>query len=204
MVRMKRPEQVERNKALLLDSARRVFLERGYEGATLEAIAEEEGFSKGVVYSQFGGKADLFLALLEERIEERAKQNEAATQWLKGERGVRELLRLAAGDAAAEADWARLLVEFRALASRDPLLNRRYAEVHERQVQGLAAVLERIYALAEVEPPLPLQSIAEFLLAIGSGITLERAANREALPHEDVADLVIRALGFREPAGGEE
>src|SRR6185295_9164397 len=57
-----RAEQIERNRGLVLAAARRVFLERGYAGATLDAIAEEAGFSKGVVYSRFGGKADLFLA----------------------------------------------------------------------------------------------------------------------------------------------
>ena len=42
-----------------------MFLARGYVNATVDAIAEEAGFSKGVVYSQFESKADMFLALLE-------------------------------------------------------------------------------------------------------------------------------------------
>src|SRR5262245_25086032 len=75
-VRLRRAEQVERNRTAVLDAARRVFLDRGYGGATVDAIAEEAGFSKGVVYSQFGSKADMFMALLEQRITERAAQNE--------------------------------------------------------------------------------------------------------------------------------
>jgi AcrR family transcriptional regulator len=153
------------------------------------------------VYSQFGGKAELFMALLERRIEERAKQNEAATKWRKGETGVRELLRVGAEDGAAEPGWSRLLVEFRAVAARDPMLNRRYSEAHERTVQGVVAVLDRIYARAEVEPVAPLESIAEFILAVGSGVALEKAANVEALPQEDVTEMVVRALGFRGDAG---
>src|SRR5262245_27942233 len=74
--RFGRDLQVERNRQLVLKAARRVFLEEGYAGAGLDAIAEEAGFSKGVVYSQFDGKADLFLALLERRISERADENE--------------------------------------------------------------------------------------------------------------------------------
>jgi AcrR family transcriptional regulator len=73
---LSREEQVERNRRLVLDAARRVFLARGYASATVDGIAEEAGFSKGVVYSQFDGKADMFLALLEARITERAVQNE--------------------------------------------------------------------------------------------------------------------------------
>ena len=71
-----RAEKVEANRTSVLAAARQVFLAKGYAGATLDAIAEQAGCSKGVVYSQFGGKADLFLALLDARIDERAAQNE--------------------------------------------------------------------------------------------------------------------------------
>ena len=81
-VRLRRAEQVERNRTAVLDAARRVFLDRGYGGATVDAIAEEAGFSKGVVYSQFGSKADMFMALLEQRITERGAQNERAAAGL--------------------------------------------------------------------------------------------------------------------------
>ena len=75
MKRLTRAEQSERNRGLVPAAARRVFLACGYQGATLEQIAEEAGFSKGVMYSQFDSKADLFLALLEARISERAAEN---------------------------------------------------------------------------------------------------------------------------------
>ena len=50
MPRLKREDQVKRNRELVVEAARRVFLAEGYAGATLEQIAEEAGFSKGVVY----------------------------------------------------------------------------------------------------------------------------------------------------------
>jgi len=90
--RLTRAEQGERNRGLVLAAARRVFLERGYAGATLDAIAEEAGFSKGVVYSQFAGKPDLFLALLERRIAERAEQNRRVCAGLAGLAGLDALL----------------------------------------------------------------------------------------------------------------
>ena len=76
--RLSRAEQNDRNRALLLAAARRVFLERGYYAATLDQIADEAGFSKGAVYSRFASKADMFLALLEDRIAERAARERAA------------------------------------------------------------------------------------------------------------------------------
>jgi AcrR family transcriptional regulator len=54
----------ERRRPQLLDAALELFLERGYEGTSMEAIAEAAGVSKPVVYSAFEGKEQLFRALL--------------------------------------------------------------------------------------------------------------------------------------------
>ena len=195
-VRMRRAEQVERNHGAVLEAARQVFIERGYAGASLEAIAEEAGFSKGVVYSQFGSKPDLFFALLERRIEERAAQNERIVAQSVGVDALRELIQAASQHAAADSGWPYVLTEFRALAIRDPELNRRYAEAHSRSVQNLASALGRMYERAGVEPIVAVRSLAEFFLGTFAGIALERAANPNALPDSDLAELTARAVGL--------
>ncbi len=196
MARLRRAEQVELNRLAVLDAARRVFLARGYGGASLEAIAEEAGFSRGVVYSQFGSKADMFLALLDRRIEERATQNEMIAAKFGGARGLKRLIQVAEDDAAAEPGWVHLLIEFRVVALRDPELNRRYADAHERTIDGIAAVVDQIYGGVDEPPPAPVRSIAEFLQALAVGTALERAASHEALPTKDVVKLLLRALGL--------
>jgi AcrR family transcriptional regulator len=55
----------ERRRPLVLDAAMGVFLERGYEGATVEEIARAAGVSKPVVYDCFSGKEELFKALFQ-------------------------------------------------------------------------------------------------------------------------------------------
>src|SRR6476646_1489226 len=74
-----RAEKQARTRAELLATAATVFARRGYNGASVEEIAEEAGYSHGAVYSNFDGKADLFLAVLEEYMAERAREL-AATQ----------------------------------------------------------------------------------------------------------------------------
>jgi AcrR family transcriptional regulator len=54
----------ERRRPLILDAAFQVFLEHGYDGASMEAIASEAGVSKPVVYACFASKEELFTALL--------------------------------------------------------------------------------------------------------------------------------------------
>ncbi|MCG8482509.1 MAG: TetR/AcrR family transcriptional regulator [Clostridia bacterium] len=50
-------------KEKIISSARREFLENGYEKASLRVIAEKEGLTKGAVYSYFKNKDALFCEL---------------------------------------------------------------------------------------------------------------------------------------------
>lgn len=52
----------------ILDAARTVFASRGFEGATIDAIALTAGVAKGTVYLYFDSKRDLFLAALREGV----------------------------------------------------------------------------------------------------------------------------------------
>jgi AcrR family transcriptional regulator len=194
VARLSRIEQTERNRSLVLEAARRVFMDHGYHGATLEQIAEEAGFSKGVVYSQFDSKADLFLALLDKRIEERARENAELVEGLAGESAVAALLDHFVKRSQATPEWGLLLSEFRVHAARNPALNRRYAALHARTVAHLGDVIDAIYTRAGSEPPFPGPQMAEIVLAIGVGAELEQAANPDALLGPFVADLLGKVL----------
>jgi TetR/AcrR family transcriptional regulator, acrAB operon repressor len=51
----------------VLDAALAVFSRQGYAATTLDHIAQEAGVTRGAIYWHFGGKAELYNALLEER-----------------------------------------------------------------------------------------------------------------------------------------
>jgi AcrR family transcriptional regulator len=50
----------------ILAAAKRILVERGYRGLTLQAISAEAGVNKAGVWYYFGGKEQLVLALLQE------------------------------------------------------------------------------------------------------------------------------------------
>ena len=183
----------------MLAAARRAFLARGYHGASLEQIADEAGFSKGVVYSQFESKADLFLALLEQRIEERAAENARFVEVLVAEggcsvdRGLRALAEHVTWREHADAEWGLLVIEFRVHAARNPELNLRYCSLHERTLAGVARVVATIYEQGGGPPPLPPADLARLLLTVSSGARLEHATNAEVLPVALLAELVAGA-----------
>ena len=196
--RLRRVEQVEQNRERVLAAAQRVFIARGYAGATLEAIADEAGFSKGVVYSQFGSKPDLFFALLEQRKELRAAHHRQAVAGLAGVQALAALIRAGAEDAESEPGWQFVLTEFRAQAVRNPELNRRYSELHSRTVDNLTSVLTQVYASADLSPVIPARSLAEFIFATATGVALERSANPTAIPEREIVELLLPALRFTE------
>jgi AcrR family transcriptional regulator len=174
--KLRRDEQVERNRGLVLAAARRVFLARGYVNASLDAIAEEAGFSKGVVYSQFESKADMFLALLEARITERAEQNERLAAGLDGKDLAEAVPELALAMRRAEPAWTHLVLEFRLYAARVPELRDRYAALHQRTIDGLAGVFARLHERAGTTPRYPPRVLAELALGISVGGFLEQLA----------------------------
>jgi AcrR family transcriptional regulator len=55
----------ENTRAALLDAARVEFTERGFDGATVRAIAQRAGVDAAMVNHWFGGKDGLFVAALE-------------------------------------------------------------------------------------------------------------------------------------------
>jgi AcrR family transcriptional regulator len=140
------------------------ILTRGYHAATLEQIADEAGFSKGAVYSRFGSKADMFLALLTDRIGVRAAQNASAVAELASSGTVAGLVELAYRAERATPGWRLLVTEFRVLAARDPALNRRYAAAHATSVDGIASVLSAMAVRDGMSLAVPARQLAELLL----------------------------------------
>jgi AcrR family transcriptional regulator len=191
--RLTRSQQTDRNRGLVLDAARRLFLERGYHGATLEQIADEAGFSKGVVYSQFDSKADLFLELVGQRIQERAQQHAKLAARIAGSGDYAALI-----DGLRQADndlpgWLLLVIEFRVHAARDPELTRRLAAGHARTVDGVADVLATV-ARPGQKLPVPARQLAEALLVLSSGAALEQVAMPSGPGASSLADMVTQIL----------
>jgi AcrR family transcriptional regulator len=55
-----------RNRALLLDAARRLIADRGADTVTIDDIAAAAGVGKGTVFRRFGNRAGLMMALLDD------------------------------------------------------------------------------------------------------------------------------------------
>lgn len=98
MSRNKYPEQTAER---ILDAARRLFLEKGYEATTIQDIVDElGGLTKGAVYHHFKSKADIMNALGDRLfLEHDPFLAVAGRKDLNGLEKLREVIRLHEADA---------------------------------------------------------------------------------------------------------
>jgi AcrR family transcriptional regulator len=68
----------QRTREKVLDAARAMFIERGYERATIRDIAAAAGMSTGAVFASFSDKNELFFEILAEHAQELRVRMEAA------------------------------------------------------------------------------------------------------------------------------
>lgn len=142
MVRVSRAEAVAETRSRLLEAAASEFAEKGYAGASLDAIAERAGRTKGAVYSNFESKAELFLALLDRHLASGYADIEAR---LASARSAEELVEQMRDPATLafkrDRETFLLMWEFRLYALRNPAVGARLAE---RLSTGRAAIAELI------------------------------------------------------------
>src|SRR5260370_39615254 len=70
-IRSRQAERTEATRRKLLAAAERIFARDGFEAARLEDIAAGAGYTRGAFYANYGGKEEIFFALLEQWVRQR-------------------------------------------------------------------------------------------------------------------------------------
>lgn len=149
-MKRKRRTQAERRQETreeVLAAASRVFARNGFHATSLDAVAEEAGFSRGAVYYNFADKEQLFLELLDRRCAERARDlREVFAHGGDDLESTTEQARLAARGALdamiGDPEWRALYLEFLAHAARDRAFRRAFA----KRTDDMRAALEQVVA----------------------------------------------------------
>jgi AcrR family transcriptional regulator len=145
--RMTQAERREQTRKQVLAAAARVFAKRGFHATSLDAIAEEAGFSRGAVYYNFADKEELFLELLDRRCAERAQdlrevfadtdEDDVQATSRQAQLAAEHALDAMTGDS----EWRALYLEFLAHAARDPAFRRRFSTRTEQMRAALEEVV---------------------------------------------------------------
>jgi AcrR family transcriptional regulator len=193
--RLSRAESKEQTRRRVLRAAARVFRRRGYRGASVETIAAEAGYTVGALYSNFAGKDDLLLALLEQEIGEITKRVVAAAA--EAEDAV-EKLRRGAREWMAVLDEERefyvLLIEFWTLWVRDPELRPEHAARFAALRRALGRLVEKQTRQLGLSLRLSPEEVGAAVVALADGLALQRLADRGAFSDDLLATLLATLI----------
>lgn len=188
--RITRSERKARTRLELLASARRVFLRRGFHGASLEEIADDAGYTKGAVYSNFADKDALYLAVLEEHYGQRIEAYESI---ILDEDDLDDAFlavsRFMAESDARDPDWLPLLAEFVAHAAQHEPVRRDYARTRERFLDAIAEIIAALAARHAVSLRVSPREAARGSSVLARGLSAERRLDPEAMPPDLFVEL---------------
>lgn len=162
-----RPERSREDKsAELVEIARRLFREKGYEGTTMAGIAREAGIATNVVHYYFATKDELFVAALDSLQREdleRAKSSAASLEAALGEFVCSRL------------DQYGLIATLHERSHVSPVMAEFHERAHRRYEDALGRAIER-FALPASERRLVVQA----LITAVESLVIHRASKRDA------------------------
>ena len=201
--RLTREQSRANTRERLLGAARRVFARSGFHGASVEEVASEAGFSTGALYSNFTGKEDLFLALMEREINEHAREiaQAVSARDSMAERatgGARQWMIMI----EREPEVLLLFMEFWAYGVRDaqvrPKVAARFAQVRELLTKLIADGVREF----DLELDIPAEQLAVAIDALADGIARQKLADPDAVPDELMGRVLsLLFAGATRPAG---
>ena len=187
--RLTRGQSRARTRERLLASAAVVFAREGYAGASVDRIAEEAGYSKGALYSNFASKEELFFELFDYyaggQAEELCRRLDAAAD---ADTAIATVCEWANG-LQHEPDLRLLVLDLTRLARNDAALSERHTRLFDQQWKAVGTLLSRIFPDAR-SPVAPL-----VLGALVMELTYGNAMHLHAgLSAGDLIGVALRAL----------
>jgi len=163
----------------------------------VDAIAREAGYTKGAVYANFANKEELFLAMVDRRMELQRDAPHLRPDAEAGASGAPEdsedLTRFLQN--AFDLDWALLAMETLLYAVRHaPELTRHLADRYRQLDHATSAALQQTGA-ARGEDLEDLDDLAVAHSALGEGLMLRRLIDPEAFPPERLGRIFSMVFG---------
>lgn len=180
----------ENTRARLLDAAAQVFAEVGLDGASVEAVCERAGFTRGAFYSNFESKDELFLMLAGSVAEQRVSAVRTRVQEMTADGALAddcdpvELVQDIMDSGGDDRLGVMLMSEIRIRALRDQEFGAAYLAQEREMVTSIATIITDIVSAGLLELRLPAETAARMLMIMWEGMTV-----RGAMAGQDAAQL---------------
>ena len=193
VARLSREESRERTRPLLRRAAAASFAKHGFEGASVDQISEDAGFSRGAFYSNFADKEAIFLDLLIRHLDRDIEGFRRAAAESDTLDALIAKLTVNYRDLGERPDWCLLSSEFQLYATRVGRSDSAFAKAYDAYRDRLSALLQEAFERFEFRGELNARHLTSTLIGLSHGLALERAASNQSLPME-VTGMAIRAL----------
>lgn len=174
----RRIQQGLRTRENILETAAQCFAEKGYDGCSMDYLAESAGLTKGGLYAHFHSKEELFTAMLRrdhERAIARAEKSMANPPYLDGLVWyVLECIR----NSSFPIDH-RLWVEVLAVTARNSAIRDSFAASEAKARAAMKSLLQKAVDNGEVRADLDVESASILLFALGDGLIARIADDPE-------------------------
>jgi AcrR family transcriptional regulator len=190
-----RTRQTERTRATrrkLLDAAKRIFAQDGFEAARLEDIAAGAGYTRGAFYANFKSKEDIFFALFEEWVRERIESLTSALRRHSDPREKLVALRTHYAELATDRRLVLISMEFKQFALRHPEAHARLRSRHRRIRASFSELFSEIMDGLGKTIPIAYPAASACLGAVSQGLLLEHLLDPKTLSDGDIR----RVLGL--------
>ncbi|MFS2280533.1 helix-turn-helix domain-containing protein [Microbacterium sp. OR21] len=170
----------ENTRARLLEAAEQVFAEVGLEGATVEAVCDRAGFTRGAFYSNFESKDELFLTLAASVGEARLQAVRERVSALVGENALddcdpADLVQQIMDSGADDRVGVMMMSEIRIRALRDPAFGAAYLAQEDEMVRSIAAIIQEIIDAGQITLRISADEAARLLMIVWEGMTVRGA-----------------------------
>ena len=200
--RLTRQESRLETRTKLLESAAQLFAKGGYEGASVDLIAESAGYSKGAFYSNFESKEVIFLELLDAH---KRREIDALAQLLAQDVPASELIALirnSESSRVSDFDFGLLSAEFQLQACRDKTFAKTYAKLHRTHVDTMAGLITKLFAKLDRTSPSQPKDLADIIMALTTGLSLQRTSVQGPLRKGFLTAAILLVLGLDSSEGG--
>jgi AcrR family transcriptional regulator len=188
--RLTREESRAQTRTRLIAIGREHFLRYGLGGAVAETIAEEAGYSRGALYSNFDGKEELFLAVIHE---EQARHFNIFRSILTQEPSSRKRLRRMRdtfADIITDPDWIVLHAEFETEALRSERIRVSYLQLHRQMMRDGQALVRDLMRSSEMTLRLKPTDFIMAMLAFSHGLAVNQTILGMKLPQKSTRILI--------------
>jgi AcrR family transcriptional regulator len=187
---------LEERRAEILDAARRVFVRKGYDSATMQDIASEAEVAAGSIYRYFPGKADLIAAVLEDCCKDDREvfglAGDVASP-LAALMAISDRERGSIGDLEGDEHCMLRLESFLA-ATRDEALRAPVSQTIEDTQRDIATLLRAAQEAGELDPTVDAHDLAVMIHAFVAGVHTLRLPMGDALGAQRAWDVMVRVV----------